>query len=44
MKSKKELGLPVLLVVGLISVLIINAYLLSKVETPELAKAVFHVA
>jgi hypothetical protein len=44
MKSKKELGLPLLLVLGLIIILIINAYLLSKVETRELTKAVFHVA
>ncbi len=44
MRRKNELGLPLLLVVGLVFILIMNAYLLSKVETRHLRKAVFKVA
>ena len=44
MKSKKELGLAVLLTIGLVFMIIINAKLPSEDENRELAKAVFYVA
>jgi len=44
MKNKKELGLAVLLALGLVFILIINANLQSKAENRGLTKAVFYVA
>ena len=44
MKNKKELGLAVLLALGLVFIIIINANLQSKDENRELSKAVFYVA
>ena len=44
MKSKQELGLAVLLTIGLVFMIIINAKLPSEDENRELAKAVFYVA
>jgi len=44
MKSRQELGLAVLLALGLVFIIIINANLLSKAENRELTKAVFYVA
>jgi hypothetical protein len=44
MKNKKELGLAVLLALGLVFIIIINANLQSKAENRELSKAVFYVA
>lgn len=44
MKNKKELGLAVLLALGLVFIIIINANLQPKDENRELSKAVFYVA
>jgi hypothetical protein len=44
MKNKKELGLAVLLALGLVFTIIISANLPSKDENRELSKAVFYVA
>ena len=44
MKSRKELGLAVLLALGLFFIILINASLPSNAENRELTKAVFHVA
>jgi hypothetical protein len=44
MKSKQKLGLAVVLAVGLVFIILINANLLSKAENRELTKAVFYVA
>jgi hypothetical protein len=44
MKNKKELGMAVLLTLGLVFIIIISANLLSKDENRELTKAVFYVA
>jgi hypothetical protein len=44
MKSKKQLGMTLPLVFGLIFILIINANLPLKAENRELFKVVFHVA
>ena len=44
MKSKQELALAVLLTIGLVFIIIINAKLPSEDEDRELAKAVFYVA
>ena len=44
MKNKKDLGLAVLLALGLVFIIIINANLQSKDENRGLTKAVFYVA
>jgi hypothetical protein len=44
MKSKQELRLAVLLILGLVLIMIINANLLGQAENRKLAKAVFYVA
>ena len=44
MKNRQELGLAVLLALGLVFIILINASLPSKAENRELTKAVFHVA
>ena len=44
MKNKKQLGLAVLLALGLVFIIIVTANLLSKDENRELSKAVFYVA
>ena len=44
MKSKQELGLAVLLILGLVLIMIINATFLGQAENRKLAKAVFYVA
>ena len=44
MKSNQKLGLAVLLALGLVFIILINASLLAKAENQELTKAVFYVA
>ena len=44
MKGRHELGLAVLLALGLVFIIIINANLLAKAENRELTRTVFYVA
>ena len=44
MENIKKMGLAVLLSLGLVFIIAINANLLSKAENQELTKAVFYVA
>lgn len=44
METKKEFGLALLLAIGLVLIIVVNANLPVEVENRELAKAVFHVA
>jgi hypothetical protein len=44
MENLKKMGLAVLLTLGLVFIIVINANLLSKPENRELTKAVFYVA
>ena len=44
MKSKKKLGILLLLALGLISILVVNGNLPSDAENKELPKVVFYVS